>query len=110
MNKGYVSCSYLHPRDSHSTVQKKQALKRNTGKKANEEVYGREGEGDARLERPQRYSATSGVEQIPLKKRTWSIPEDNDEQGTSRKKRGSKKGGKRLSKPLGTGVNAIPVG
>lgn len=57
------------------------------------------------LERPQRYSATSGVAQAPSKKRTWSVPEEGDAEG-KKKKRGSKK----PPKALGTGVNAIPVG
>ena len=65
-------------------------------------------EGDVQMERPQRYSATSGVDQIPLKKRTWSIPEEDE--GAPTKVRGSKKGKKRPPKALGTGVNAIPVG
>lgn len=56
------------------------------------------------LERPQRYSATSGVAQAPSKKRTWSVPEETDV--APKKKRGSKK----PPKALGTGVNAIPVG
>ncbi|KAH9944169.1 uncharacterized protein BXZ73DRAFT_73754 [Epithele typhae] len=64
---------------------------------------------DVQMERPQRYSTTSGVDQVPLKKRTWSIPENEDEAAPG-KKRGSKKRKKRLAKPLGTGVNAIPVG
>ncbi|KAI0756756.1 hypothetical protein C8Q80DRAFT_1264775 [Daedaleopsis nitida] len=65
---------------------------------------------DAQIERPQRYSATSGVEQMPLKRRTWSIPDAADEGTSGKKKRGSKKGKQRPPKPLGTGVNAIPVG
>ncbi|KIP12542.1 hypothetical protein PHLGIDRAFT_124066 [Phlebiopsis gigantea 11061_1 CR5-6] len=56
------------------------------------------------LERPQRYSATSGVVQAPSKKRTWSVPEETDVK--PEKKRGLKK----RPKALGTGVNAIPVG
>ncbi|KAI0652098.1 hypothetical protein C8Q79DRAFT_897876 [Trametes meyenii] len=67
------------------------------------------GDEDVRMERPQRYSATSGVEQVPLKKRTWSVPEEGDEDALTRK-RGSKKGKKRPPKSLGTGVNSIPVG
>ena len=57
------------------------------------------------LERPQRYSATSGVAQAQTKMRTWSVPEEGDTEG-KKKKRGSKK----PSKAFGTGVNAIPVG
>ncbi|KAI0814809.1 hypothetical protein BC629DRAFT_1467173 [Irpex lacteus] len=58
------------------------------------------------LERPQRYSATSGVDQAPAAKRTWSIP---DEKEAETRTRGKKKS-KRPAKPFGTGVNAIPVG
>ncbi|RPD82681.1 hypothetical protein L226DRAFT_33996 [Lentinus tigrinus ALCF2SS1-7] len=89
---------------------KKQVMKRTSGKKKT----GEEGaqDDDVQMDRPQRYSATSGVELVPLKKRTWSIPEadDVDEEGRPAKKRGSKKGKSRPPKPLGTGVNAIPVG
>ena len=52
-----------------------------------------EGE-EVQMERPQRYSATSGVEQQPFNKRTWSVPEETDE-APAGKKRGSKKGKKR---------------
>lgn len=58
------------------------------------------------LERPQRYSGTSGISQAPMQKRTWSIA---DETGLTAKTRGKKKS-KKPPKPLGTGVNAIPVG
>ncbi|KAJ3555219.1 hypothetical protein NM688_g2703 [Phlebia brevispora] len=57
------------------------------------------------LQRPQRYSSTSGVDQAPATKRTWSVPDEKDEQ-PKKKKRGSKK----PPRSLGTGVNAIPVG
>lgn len=66
------------------------------------------GEGEAQVERPQRYSTTSGVEQQPSKERTWSIPEAGDD--GSKRKRGSKKKTERTPRPQGTGVNAIPVG
>ena len=89
--------------------QKKRVLKRTSGKKSGNDGNMDE-DGDVRMERPQRYSATSGVEQAPFKKRTWSIPEEGDTEGASGKKRGSKKAKKRPPKPLGTGVNAIPVG
>ncbi len=65
------------------------------------------GEGEAQVERPQRYSTTSGVEQQPSKERTWSVPEAGDEGST--RKRGKKKT-ERTPRPQGTGVNAIPVG
>jgi len=55
--------------------------------------------------RPQRYSATSGVDQAPSKQRTWTVGEPGDADAKRSKKRG-----KRLPRALGTGVNAIPVG
>nr|VWO94265.1 Glucanase (EC [Ganoderma boninense] len=89
---------------------KKQLLKGNSKKKKKSQgVDEGEGEDEVQMDRPQRYSATSGVDQIPFKKRTWSIAEERDE-ALAGKKRGSKKGKKRPPKPLGTGVNAIPVG
>ena len=90
-------------------LQKRQLIKRTSKKKPVEGAEDAQDE-DVQMERPQRYSATSGVDQIPLKQRTWSVPEAGDEEGTSGKKRGSKKGKKRPPKSLGTGVNAIPVG
>ncbi|KAF9040413.1 hypothetical protein BDZ89DRAFT_1090303 [Hymenopellis radicata] len=62
---------------------------------------------------PQRYSATSGVDQAPQKKNTWAVADNMDDEPTHRggkrntKARGSKKGS---SKAWGTGVNSIPVG
>lgn len=77
-------------------TQKKKLEKKNKGADAEANVQD--------LERPQRYSATSGVAQALSKKRTWSVPEETDAQ--PQKKRGSK----RPPKAFGTGVNAIPVG
>ncbi|THG97722.1 hypothetical protein EW026_g4325 [Hermanssonia centrifuga] len=62
-------------------------------------------DGVAELKRPQRYSATSGVDQVPTTKRTWTVG-DVVEDGRRTKKRGAKK----PAKAFGTGVNAIPVG
>ncbi|PSR76723.1 hypothetical protein PHLCEN_2v8320 [Hermanssonia centrifuga] len=62
-------------------------------------------DGVADLKRPQRYSATSGVDQVPTTKRTWTVG-DVVEDGRRTKKRGAKK----PAKAFGTGVNAIPVG
>ncbi|RDX50480.1 hypothetical protein OH76DRAFT_1455356 [Lentinus brumalis] len=88
----------------------KQVLKGASGKKTGGKGAGGAGQ-DVQLERPQRYSATSGVELVPLKQRTWSVPEAGDEEGAAAaKKRGSKKGKNRPPRALGTGVNAIPVG
>lgn len=60
---------------------------------------------------PNRHSSTSGVEKMHTQKRTWSVPEGDNEDGEkkldkTRKKRGLPK----RSKMWGTGVNAIPVG
>jgi len=58
------------------------------------------------LERPQRYSTTSGFGQAPSNKKTWSIPtaEDQEAPRNSKKRKRPVK-----SKDHGTGVNAIPV-
>ena len=77
------------------TVQKKKLEKKKKG--TDVEI------GVQDLERPQRYSATSGVAQAPTKQRTWSVPEETD-------KLPQKRGSKKRLKALGTGVNAIPVG
>jgi len=67
----------------------------------------------SRPDKPQRYSATSGIEQtVPEKKRTWTVgdtAEDEVHRGGQRHKkvRGSRKS---KSRDWGTGVNAIPVG
>ncbi|RDB29645.1 hypothetical protein Hypma_015744 [Hypsizygus marmoreus] len=62
-------------------------------------------------DRPQRYSATSGIDQVPLARRTWTIGDVDDgetHRGGTRHTKGSKtrSGGR----AWGTGVNAIPVG
>ncbi|KAH8119912.1 hypothetical protein DFH11DRAFT_1721814 [Phellopilus nigrolimitatus] len=67
-------------------------------------------DGDAESERPQRHSTTSGADQMPLHKRTWTVPEADDGSTPHRGgKKHEKKRGKR-QKDHGTGVNAIPVG
>lgn len=58
------------------------------------------------LERPQRYSTTSGFGQAPSNKKTWSIPIAED-QGASKKPKKRKRPAR--PKDQGTGVNAIPV-
>ncbi|KAI0639656.1 hypothetical protein C8Q77DRAFT_1152619 [Trametes polyzona] len=85
---------------------KKHLLKERTGKKKAGGQGGEGGDEEVQMERPQRYSATSGVDQAPSKARTWSIPEGDEDPAA--RKRGKK--GKKLPKALGTGVNAIPVG
>ncbi|KAK0481621.1 hypothetical protein IW261DRAFT_1562917 [Armillaria novae-zelandiae] len=57
--------------------------------------------------RPQRYSATSGVDQAPSKKRTWTIDDTTENEGH---RGGVKHRQPRGGKTWGTGVNAIPVG
>ena len=75
-------------------------------KRVQKERSSKDSEADVQVERPQRYSATSGFEQMPLKKRTWSVG-DTTEPNDSKK---SKKKRTRVPRALGTGVNAIPVG
>ncbi|PFH54852.1 hypothetical protein AMATHDRAFT_378 [Amanita thiersii Skay4041] len=55
------------------------------------------------LDQPQRYSLTSGIGQAPQKKRTWAVGEEEESKSKSKTRR-------KLSRNLGTGVNAIPVG
>ena len=62
-------------------------------------------------ERPQRFSATSGIEQTSPKRKTWTVGDVDDgetHRGGKRHARDSKGGSK--AKVLGTGVNAIPLG
>ncbi|TDL28224.1 hypothetical protein BD410DRAFT_712974 [Rickenella mellea] len=64
------------------------------------------------VERPQRHSRTSGLEEIPLKKRTWTVGDADDHEkhrGGKKHAKGSKTNG-RKTKDWSTGVNAIPVG
>ncbi|KAJ3507180.1 hypothetical protein NLJ89_g6451 [Agrocybe chaxingu] len=60
-------------------------------------------------QKPQRFSMTSGLEQKPSAKKTWTIGdvEDGETHRGGQKHRGKKKS---KSKAWGTGVNAIPVG
>jgi nucleolar protein 6 len=64
-------------------------------------------------ERPQRYSATSGLEHVPATKRTWTVGGLDDGAPHRGGQKHTKKGGKTgrpKGKIWGTGVNAIPVG
>ncbi|KZT05836.1 uncharacterized protein LAESUDRAFT_759743 [Laetiporus sulphureus 93-53] len=83
-------------RELHEQRRKRLVKEKGTTKDADEDI---------RMPRPQRYSATSGVDQAPSKIRTWSVGETTEVAS----KRG-KKSKKRPSQSLGTGVNAIPVG
>jgi len=62
--------------------------------------------------RPQRYSATSGIDQVPIVRKTWTVGNIDDgevHRGGKRHSKDSKK--KWPNRQLwGTGVNAIPVG
>lgn len=55
--------------------------------------------------KPQRFSATSGLEQKLQTKKTWTVGDVDDGETHRGGKRHRKK-----SKTWGTGVNAIPVG
>lgn len=58
------------------------------------------------LERPQRYSTTSGFGHAPSNKKTWSTPTAEDQEASKKSKRRKRPAG---PKDQGTGVNAIPV-
>lgn len=72
------------------------------------------GEAPATVERPQRHSKTSGVDEEPLKNRTWTVGDLDDGKthrgGRKHAKEDRASERKRPSKVWGTGVNAIPVG
>ncbi|KAJ6503295.1 hypothetical protein C8R47DRAFT_969480 [Mycena vitilis] len=60
---------------------------------------------------PQRFSATSGLEQVQSKRRTWTVGDEEDDGETHRGGQRHTKGrGRSQGKQWGTGVNAIPVG
>ncbi|KAG6862169.1 hypothetical protein C0995_004251 [Termitomyces sp. Mi166 len=62
-------------------------------------------------DKPQRYSATSGIKQAPTKRRTWTVGDVDDEETHRGGKKHSKRSKSKSSgKMWGTGVNAIPVG
>ena len=106
MNKGYYTSHSIVEREPllTSTPQKRRIEKRKSATTAET------GEVDRielkALERPQRYSTTSGFGQAPSNKRTWSIPIAED-QGASKKSKKRKRPAR--PKDQGTGVNAIPV-
>lgn len=61
--------------------------------------------------KPQRFSATSGLDQAPSTKRTWTVgdvEETDTHRGGQRHRKKEKSG--RPAKSWGTGVNSIPVG
>ncbi|TFK36909.1 hypothetical protein BDQ12DRAFT_686073 [Crucibulum laeve] len=63
-------------------------------------------------QKPQRYSATSGIEQTPSTRRTWTVGDADDgltHRGGQRHTKGSKSRKPRTA-DWATGVNAIPVG
>lgn len=58
----------------------------------------------------QRFSATSGAEQVQVKKRTWSVGDVVETEKHRGGKKHAKDGQGRKAKSFGTGVNAIRVG
>ncbi|KDQ63347.1 hypothetical protein JAAARDRAFT_29369 [Jaapia argillacea MUCL 33604] len=62
-------------------------------------------------QRPQRFSSTSGADQIPQGKHTWTVGDvDDGETHRGGQRHAKKKRGERKPKFEATGVNAIPVG
>lgn len=65
-------------------------------------------------DRPQRYSVTSGMEQVPVVKRTWTVGDVDDGEahrgGVKHAKAKQRGRGGKSGRSLGTGVNSIPVG
>ncbi|KAG6817726.1 hypothetical protein H0H87_004517 [Tephrocybe sp. NHM501043] len=62
-------------------------------------------------DRPQRYSATSGIDQAPVTRRTWTVGDvDDGETHRGGRKHAKRPAKKSSGKAWGTGVNAIPVG
>ncbi|KAF8215971.1 hypothetical protein K438DRAFT_1561324 [Mycena galopus ATCC 62051] len=59
---------------------------------------------------PQRFSATSGLEQVQSRRRTWTVGDEDDGETHRGGKKHIKVGGRGQGKQWGTGVNAIPVG
>ncbi|KAJ3477144.1 hypothetical protein NLI96_g10670 [Meripilus lineatus] len=90
--------SKLKERNKELHEQRKKRLAKTKSGKESDET---EPAGD----KPSRYSATSGIGHTPTTKRTWTVGDVVEDKKT--KKRGSKK---RVPRPQGTGVNAIPVG
>ncbi|KAJ7246280.1 hypothetical protein B0H12DRAFT_1021281 [Mycena haematopus] len=62
------------------------------------------------LDQPQRFSATSGLEQVQSKRRTWTVGDEEDDETHRGGKKHTKARGRGKGKQWGTGVNAIPVG
>jgi len=61
-------------------------------------------------DRPQRYSATSGIDQAPTARRTWTVGDEVDRETRRGGQKHTKRSKSRPSgKTWGTGVNAIPV-
>jgi nucleolar protein 6 len=66
----------------------------------------------AQLLAGKRYSATSGVDQVPVVKRTWTVgdvQETETHRGGVKHKKSDRKRGARV-KSQASGMNAIPVG
>jgi len=98
--KGEARISKLKERNKGLFDQRTERLQKESEKEGSDAV--------PTTQRPQRFSATSGVEQPPLKRRTWTI-DDADDGETHRGGQKQKQRGKRPSKSWGTGTNAIPL-
>lgn len=68
----------------------------------------KEGETEASLAEPQRFSTTSGSLQKPTAKKTWTVG-DTDDAETHRGGEKLRNWSKSRQKTWGTGVNAIPL-
>ncbi len=56
-------------------------------------------------QKPQRHSMTSGLEHIPITRKTWTVGDVDDKQS----RRGHRKKSKSRVQLWATGANAIPV-
>ena len=104
MNKGCCTLESRHLHIRLTSIDQKRRIEK--GKSAAPDM-GEDDQTELRsLERPQRYSTTSGFGQAPSNKKTWSVPtvKDQDPSKISKKRKRPVK-----SKDQGTGVNAIPV-
>jgi nucleolar protein 6 len=85
--------------------QAKQADKRKTAQPETQDDI-------ATLTAGKRYSATSGIEQTPVKKRTWTVGDADDDavhRGGIKHSKKDRKRGARV-KDQASGMNAIPLG
>ncbi|KAF9448194.1 hypothetical protein P691DRAFT_775618 [Macrolepiota fuliginosa MF-IS2] len=102
--KGEKRMEKLRERNKELLGQRKKKAEKNS----------KDGSLPSRPDKPQRYSATSGIEQSsPEKKRTWTVgdvAEDEVHRGGMKHKTERTRGSRKSKvKDWGTGVNAIPV-